>query len=340
MRRILDPPSSTERALALSEMITCLARAAAYRFLHPDVEPRASRLGFAQYFRTALSSSPSSVAPPKLATDAVRVMTCHAAKGLEFPYVIVAGQTLPPAMKPQSYPWLPPDLCPSREEAHEQADALFFVGMTCAQQAVVATYASSASGRSRAGKRVLTPLLERWIEAHDIKTLTWASQAAASQPLTIDAVWGGAPRGRLSVRALDANTCAVRTYLEHYANIRFPVPVRPLYPIFFAAVRRIMGDIVQRAHELGKTVSPEEARSLFHHGWPSSEEVVDHPHHDLYVEIGLDYVLRFAEVYRQPKAQRHLGLDRQSTGSDVSLQHDLLAHYQTVDALKWQRIAP
>ncbi len=332
LRRILAQPPSAERSLALSEMVTCLSRAAAYRFLHPDVEPRTSRLRFAQYFRATLASSPSSVTPPKPASDVVRVMTCHAAKGLEFPYVIVAGQTLPPPMKSQAYAWLPPDLHPSRQEAFEQANALFFVGVTRAQRAVVVTYASSANGRTRTGKRELTPLLKHWIETQDIEPLNWASQAVAGQPLTIDALWGGAPRGRLSVRALDASTCAIRTYLEHFVSIRFPVSARPLYPIFFAAVRRSMRRLVHRAHELVDTVSLDEAQALFLDSWPSTEEVADHPHHDLYMEIGLEYVKRFARAYEpHPQAQQHLELVRQPPGSDLSLQHDLLAHYQAHD---------
>lgn len=331
LRRTLAEPPCAERTLALHDMVTCLSRAAAYRFLHADAEPRRSRIGFAQHFRAALCASTASATPPKTAPDAVRVMTCHAAKGLEFPYVMVAGQTLPPASGAPPYAWLPPDLAPSREETLRQADALFFVGVTRARQAVVATYASSASGRARAGKRDLTPLLGRWLEAYGAPISTWPSHAATRQTLTIDAIWGGAPSGLLGVRALDSQTCAVRTYLEHYLNIRFPVLARPLYPIFFEAVRRTMGRIVQRAHELGYAVSGEEAEAMFHAAWPT-DEVAEHPHHDLYWTIGLDYIGHFARAYQpHPKAQQHLDLVRQPPDSDLSLRYDLLAHYEAVD---------
>lgn len=333
LRHTLAAPPSTERALALSDTVTCLSKAAAYRFLHPDTEPQAARLGFAQHFRATLGSSPSSVTPPKSAEAAVRVMTCHAAKGLEFPYVIVAGQTLP-AIRSQPYTWLPPALAPAREEPRQQADALFFVGVTRAQQAVVVTYATSASARARAGKREPTPLLARWLETHAVPTSTWPADTATRQSLTIDAIWGGTPRGLLTVRALDSQTCAIRTYLEHYLNIRFPVAMRPLYPVFFDTVRRTMGRIVQRAHELGKAVPHDEARTIFDNAWPS-DEVADHPHHDLYWTIGLDYVQHFARAYQpHPQAQNHLGLSHRTPDSDLPMRYDLLAHYQAVDGAR------
>jgi hypothetical protein len=247
--------------------------------------------------------------------------------------VIVAGQTLP-TLRSQPYAWLPPTLSPSSEESLQQADALFFVGLTRAQQAVVVTYASSASGRARAGQRQPTLLLARWLEAHAVPTAIWPAHATARQPLTINAIWGGIPRGLLAVRALDAQSCAIRTYLEHYLNIQFPVSIGSLYPIFFDAVRRTMGRIVQRAHELGEAVPPDEARTIFDNIWPS-DEVADHPHHDLYWTLGRDYIQRLAHVYRpHPQAQRHLGLSRQPPDTDLLLRYDLLAHYQAVDGTR------
>ena len=133
LRRLLDQPAGAERSLALGEIVTALSRAAGYRFLHLDTEPQASRKGFAQSFRAALNARSPALAPPQRSPQAIRVMTCHAAKGLEFPYVILAGQTLSRARR--AYDWLPPSLMPSDQDERDQADALFFVGATRAQRA-------------------------------------------------------------------------------------------------------------------------------------------------------------------------------------------------------------
>ncbi|PON13705.1 hypothetical protein C2W62_32925 [Candidatus Entotheonella serta] len=58
LRRTLTEPPGAERSLALSDIVTGLSRAAAYRFVHLEIDPRASRIKFAQYFRAALCSIP------------------------------------------------------------------------------------------------------------------------------------------------------------------------------------------------------------------------------------------------------------------------------------------
>ncbi|MEE8301310.1 MAG: 3'-5' exonuclease, partial [Candidatus Tectomicrobia bacterium] len=338
LRRLLDQPEHAERSLALGEVVTALAKAAGYRFTHPGAEPRASRLGFGQYFRASLNASSPSVAPPPAATEAVRVMTCHAAKGLEFPCVIVAGQTL--AQSARMYTWLPVALQPSPEDDARQSDALLFVGATRAQQALMVTCAASASGTERARRREVTPLLSRWHTQYDIQTEDWSSHAPASKRAGMGAVWGGAANGALAIRALDKDACALRTYLEHYLHLRFPTHTRALYPIFFDAVRRTMGRIVRRAHEIGAQVSIDEAQGMLLQGWPQ-EEVGEHPHHALYRGLALTYVARFARVYTPDHpAPQHADLLLQDAEMDLTLRLDLIAHYQIEDghpvAVAWR----
>lgn len=174
LRRILTNEDETARMLALSEIITTLTRAAGYRFTHLELLPVASRLGFAQYFRDNISSSKPVLAPPRSIGDAVRVMTCHASKGLQFPCVVVAGQTLSTARRDW---WLPPALTPSADEDRTQADALLFVGLTRAQRAVVITYANAKN--TGGTRRPLPDLLERWQERYTIPLSDFLSWRAS-----------------------------------------------------------------------------------------------------------------------------------------------------------------
>jgi superfamily I DNA/RNA helicase len=320
---------STEQWLALGELITSLSRAAGYRFVHPEAAPQVSRRGFGQYFRASLCSRSPCLLPPKPTADAVRVMTCHAAKGLEFPCVIVAGQTL--AQAPQAYPWLSPGLTPPGEADARQADALFFVGVTRAQRTLLVTYATSAGGMARSRARQATPLLSRWHTTHALPTVDLVSQPAVRKRIVMGAVWGGALRGALASRALDKYACALRTYLEEYLSVRFPTSMRPLYPIFFEVIRRVMGHIVRRAHAIGTQVPQDEAADLLRHEWPMPE-TADHPHHPLYFNLAREYIARFAGAYvPQPRARAHLDpiIGEEETG--LLLRLDLLARYLAED---------
>ncbi len=338
LRRLLEQTADAASALALNEIVTSLSQAAGYRFLHPDAEPSQARKGFAQHFRDALCTSTPSLMPPPPAVNAVRVMTCHAAKGLEFPCVIVAGQTL--AQAPRDYAWLPPAMTPSGQDDLAQADALFFVGLTRAQRALVVTYATSASGTASARTREVTPLLHRWQTVCAVPTRDMLSQPPARQPLTMPAIWGGAPHSGLSTRALDPRTCRIRTYLEHYLGLRFPRHVRPLYPVFFAVVRRVMGRIVHQAHAKGEAISSAEAHDMLLQEWPVSD-VAEHPHQALYTNRARAYIEQFARAYQPyPKAQTHLDPTRNHEDMGLALRYDLVAHYHADDgttvALTWR----
>ncbi|MBO0862181.1 MAG: ATP-binding domain-containing protein, partial [Chloracidobacterium sp.] len=139
--------------------------------------------------------------PARSNTDAVRVMTCHSSKGLEFPCVVVAGQTLSRA--PKSYKWLPPALRPRNEDDVEQADSLLFVGATRAQRALMISYATTSSGLSGARPRETPLLLRKWQENSALPTVALSPHPLTRIRAEARAVWGGAPRQALAVRNLD-----------------------------------------------------------------------------------------------------------------------------------------
>ena len=331
LRRVLDDRDAARRVLTLSEIATSLSRAAAYRFTHPDKAPVASRLAFAQHFRDNLSGSKPSLQAPQSEDDAVRVMTCHASKGLEFPCVVVAGQTLTQVREEM---WLPDELQPSDEDERAQADALLFVGVTRARRAVVVSCAETRSGTERARARALTPLLERWQQVFSIPAVNWSAPVAERDKIVIEPLWGGSPPPRLFAGALDESSCAVRTYLESYLDITFPASLRSLYPVFYSSLRAALETIVQRRHESDATVSAEEAALIFTTRFKRAE-VSEHPHYRLYLDAGIAYAARFAEVF-VPTARVIEFFDPAELLTEtrlLPLRFDLVAGFRTADGL-------
>jgi len=301
LRRILDDEDDTARMLALSEIITTLTRAAGYRFTHPELSPVESRLRFAQYFRDNISSSKPVLAPPRSMGNAVRVMTCHASKGLQFPCVVVAGQTLSTAQRDW---WLPPALTPSADEDWKQADALLFVGLTRAQRTVVITYANA---KSTGGKqRPLPDLLERWQERYTIPLSEFPELARIKNLFSINTLWDKRDRVYLSTRKLDKNDryCGISTWLEEFVSIRFPLGLTSLYPRFFMAVRATLQQIVKQAQLLGSRVEPEEGVALFL-ARCEEQAFAEHPHAALYRRMGLVHVRKFTEAYEPHPGEVH-----------------------------------
>ncbi len=329
LRRILAQPEGAERSLALCEIVASLSKAAIYRFTHQEATPIVSRKGFGEYFRGALNSSVPCLIPPKSNVEAVRVMTCHASKGLEFPCVIVAGQTLSRAQK--GYKWLPTTMQPPAEDDINQANSLAFVGVTRAQRAVLVTYAMTASGAARAREREVTPLLSRWRDAHDVPTVMLPSVPAVRETAILDTVWGGTLDAALPARSLDKNSCSINTYIRDVLGARYPLNENPLYPMFHAFVRHAMRLIIEQAHETGAPVSELEAREILLKIWTAGE-ISDHPHREIYERLALAYVARMALAYVPPHGRiEPLDLTIWEEETGLPLRLDLIAHYKKSD---------
>lgn len=336
LRRALAAGDGTERDLTLSEVVTSLTRAAVYRFSHPKVTPLASRLGFAHHFRSNLSSASPVTAAPTAAPDSVRVMTCHASKGLEFPYVMVVGQTL---SRSRPVWWIPPSLRPTKEEDRAQADAVLFVGVTRARHAAVVSYSPRKSALANSTPRKTVPLLNRWVESFGLTEIEWnedrrgAGEVSAVE--TLGPVWGGkAEASKVSARSLAGRYCPVQTYLEQLIGLKFPPGLRSLYPRFFNAVRDAMGRVVMEAHGRGGRLGTAEAEELFAREF-RQEGFGDHPHAGLYARLGAGFVARFAEAYEPvPAAAEFLDPDAavaESAEGLIPLRLDLVAHYVDTD---------
>src|SRR5207249_2788177 len=111
--------------------------------------------GLSRRLRELVTHAAPGLVPPRVAAGAVRVMTCHASKGLEFACVAVAGQSLPDI--PPQEPMLPPSMRPKPEDDVLQAESLLFVGVTRAERSTVVSYSTSASGSPRSRQRRFPP---------------------------------------------------------------------------------------------------------------------------------------------------------------------------------------
>jgi superfamily I DNA/RNA helicase len=296
LRWVLALTDEVEKSLALNEVVTTLAQASTYRLSHSDVPAKVSRKGFSKFFRESISSSAPCLTPPKAEVEAVKVMTCHAAKGLEFPFVMVAGQARSTRLKNKGYKWLPPNLKPNAEEDEQQADSVLFVGATRAQRELLVSYASTSSGLQRAEKRAVTPLLSAWCTQPDVQPIFWPSTIVEKDYVELGGIWGGTLGQPLAARSLDKEYCSLNTYLRDYAAIKFPSNDKPMYPIFHTTVRRAMQKIVELANTQKVSVDNAVAQQILLEEW---EKEVDpnHPHCDLYYHTAKTYIEKFADGF-------------------------------------------
>jgi superfamily I DNA/RNA helicase len=329
LRRILALPAGAERSLSLGEITTALSQAARWRIGRRDMPRRQSRLSFGEYFRDSLNVGAPSLIPPPATTDAVRVMTCHAAKGLEFPYVAVVGQTLSAASR--GYKWLPPNLQPSADEDVRQSDSLFFVGATRAQRALIVSYANTAGGTARSRDREVTPLLSRWRGAFSVNTVRLPETAVEREHAEITDIWGGSPKGPLAAGSLDRGRCAIQTYLNEFLGARFPLDEKPLYPAFFQAARRAMERVVYESGEMGAAISQSKAAEIFREEWKANG-ADGHRHHRLYFALGQKYVRQFALASESlPPADKYLESALGDDTAGLRLRLDLVAFHRAAD---------
>jgi superfamily I DNA/RNA helicase len=330
LRGVLDARETAERAMTLIEIVSTLSLATAYRATHVGVQPREARLGFAERLRVHLTETIPIPLVPKPRGDAVRVMTCHASKGLEFPCVIVSGQTVPKIR--DNYPWLPERFRPTVNEDLEQADALMFVGVTRAKRALVVSYPTSKSGPKVRGRtKTVVPLAVKWRGTGGVPVRRWVAEAPAVEIVAAGAIWGTVVPPYLKASSLRGDSCAILTYLENFLGIRFPEEERALYPVFFDVVRRVLRRLVGLANETHSKPSAEEALRIVDEEWPA-DRYADHAHLGLFRPMAVEMALGFARAF-EPAPGRVVSLEPwvqpRDGGPKVSL--ELVARFEQAD---------
>ena len=197
LRRVLAAPDSALRSMTLVEIVSTLSLATAYHVTHSGGKGsgrrRRHRYAFAARLRLRLTETVPIPIAPAPRRDAVRVMTCHASKGLEFPCVIVAGQTVPQIR--ESWAWIPPACRPRSDEDVDQANALLFVGVTRAKRAVVVSYPKRATESERSKAKIVMPLLDAWGANFRGARMEWEARGGAAERVDTTGIWGQARRG-------------------------------------------------------------------------------------------------------------------------------------------------
>jgi DNA helicase II / ATP-dependent DNA helicase PcrA len=294
LRELLARKDDAESSVQLEEVLSALALAANYRFAHPHVRPLISRCGLAERMRALLTDTAPGLMAPRPVGDAVRVMTCHASKGLEFPAVVVAGQSLPNI--PTAKDCLPPQFRPDKMLDAAQAESLLFVGVSRAQSAVLVTYAESATGRPRSKPRRLPNLLLKLRDSASVPVIQWNGPVPENEEISIGRVWGGKTPDSISTYCLASGSCRIRAYLEEHLGFHFRGRLKPLYPEFIQRVRKILSRIVKLAIEQQKKVSDAQADCICEEEWPL-ETSQDHPHLPLYRPRALRWARSLASKF-------------------------------------------
>jgi hypothetical protein len=260
--------------------------------------------------------------------QAVRVMTCHASKGLEFPFVAVAGQSLP--QRKSAYPWLPLSLQPKTDEDALQADALLFVGVTRAQRAVSVSFASSTSGLPNGRLRKRPGLLVRWKDGGVVPIRDEGKGPVTRDTVVLGPIWGGSLPATLTGYTLTGE-CVIRTYLEEHLGIDFPPAEAELYSKFVWRCRHTLQRIAALAHERGARVPPDEAEAILHEVWPK-DEFLNHPHLPVFLPRAVQWVRNFAAEYdpgHEPVEVLGLEMEVVAGGTARPLRSDLVAQVRT-----------
>lgn len=336
LRNILNLSNEIEKSLALNEIVTTLTQAATYRFSHqgdkPHISPHISRKNFAKYFRESLSQSntPTTSPPSQLNADAVKVMTCHASKGLEFPYVIVTGQTLSGMIgKRGEYKWLPQALAPKIDDDIEQANSTLFVAMSRAKQGLAVSYSKTSIGLENAKQRKIVPLLQNWRDAINITEDEWNSfEVVEKEFFETGKIWGGNIKYPIASRKLDKGSCSLSIYLQDGLGLKFPLAERPFYPSFYVAVRMILRSIVTKAFENQRALNVQEAMTILQAFWNFEDFHIDkdHSHHNLYWNLAQRYVKGFINSFTPETGNaKFINLIIENNGREIEL--DLACAY-------------
>lgn len=218
---------------------------------------------------------PAADLPPE--TDAVRLLTVHAAKGLEFPMVFVIGATADryPARGRKRPLELPPELAPvsatlselNDREAHVLEERrIFYVAITRARQRLVVTSSAAAAGLR--ARRKPSPFIA---EAEIPSTPIAGKTTSPSEQLTLPLTSVSAPASPPSDRALTLSASRIGEYetcpLKYEFRYVLQVPTPAQHALSFGISMHAVLHRLGTATLSGQRPSADDALLWFDQEW-------------------------------------------------------------------------
>jgi len=276
----------------------------------------AELLEYLDYFREAHGAIPM----PSAAADAVRLMTAHSGKGLEFDHVFILRANSPsfPASFKESLVEFPrelrdPDSVAEQDDKtlHDQEERrLFYVAMTRAKDSLT-IYAQRGKGKKDPTPPgflrdlVKDPGLSRHLrqrQPRGFQTDLFAEAAPSAPAPTRIAAWIDMPpasdlSAKLSASAVQRyETCPLQFKLEREWRIPGEVPAAMQYGAAMHRVLRAYYDSVR----FGRPMTEEALLELFQTDLAAAN-IQDRYQYDLYREQGIDRLKEFlAACWRAP----------------------------------------
>jgi len=282
--------ASVVRGLAIHQLLGLAAT-----FDRRLVSPRAQAgppgrvhefLGHLRRMDAAGESPRGSVPPEAEGLDAVRLMTAHAAKGLEYPVVFLPnlgkGQ-FPSKGRHDGLP-TPPGLVDTALDAlggvMDEEQCLFFVALSRARDLLILSRAESNAQGSKVEPSPLLALIQPYFDAQGVAVTEWAGGRAPAPPSGGDAPDAPASLPEHSLSALKTYlTCPRQYFYRHVLNLPGAWSGGG-YPQFHACVRQVLSWL-EDARARGETPTEGETEARMETLW-ETQGPVGHLHEAKY----------------------------------------------------------
>jgi len=230
--------------------------------------------------------------------DAVKIMTVHQAKGLEFPVVIIGSAVegrFPKRRRSAKFP-LPRELRLSKDEDVEDLHILderklFYVGMTRARDILIFATSDKINKRGSGPSRFIREIKD------DMKFKDLGNFKKFIQIKKRDNILGDKPRERLSYSAIHTFLACPLRYKFIY-EYKFRLPKWPLY-VYGQSVHRTLENIHSIAKsEPHKRFSKKEVEEIYINNWiPIRTKKEDFE--ERFKNIGEKYVWTYIKKYNK-----------------------------------------